>query len=306
MIKHLLIPLDGTPMAEAALPAAAWLTEKAGAQVTLLHVLEKNAPATVHGAGHLRSARDAEAYLKQVAAGSFPPTVRVDWHVHEREVPDVAHSLVDHADEMAPDLVVMSTHNEGGLRDWISGNIAQQVVHLGLTPVLLLRPSASGTVVFPFRTILLPLDGRPDHEQGIPPAAAIARLCEAAVRLLMVVPTTHSLSGTDAAVGSLLPESTRIQLDLAEKDAAEYLLQHMMGLSDQGISTSACVDRGDPASQIAANAEAAKADLIVLGTHGKAGTQAFWEGSIAQRLLRRIPASFLLVPISSATTGAPS
>jgi nucleotide-binding universal stress UspA family protein len=306
MIKHLLIPLDGTPMAEAVLPAAARLTEKAGAQVTLLHVLEKDAPATVHGATHLRSAPDAEAYLKQVAANSFPPAVRVNWHVHERQVPDVAHSLADHVDEMAPDLVVMSTHNEGGLRDWISGNIAQQVVHLGVKPVLLLRPAASGQVVVPFRTILLPLDGQPDHEQGIPPAAAIAQLCEAAIRLLMIVPTAHSLSGTDAAVGSLLPESTRIQLDLAEKGAAEYLLEHLMRLWDQGICTSACVDRGDPASQIVDHAKKAGADLIVLGTHGKAGTQAFWEGSMAQRLLRRIPASFLLVPISSTAASAPA
>lgn len=304
MINHLLIPLDGTSMAEAVLPVAAKLAEKAGARVTLLHVLERGAPATVHGATHLRAARDAEAYLGEVASQAFPPTVRVDRHVHEREVTDVAHSLVDHADEMAPDLIVMSAHCEGGLRDRLSGNIAQQVVRLGVTPVLLLRSGTSGEIWFPFRSILVPLDGRPEHEQGVPLAAAMARLCGASLRLLMVVPTAHSLSGSAAAVGGMLPESTRIQLDLSEREAAEYLLRHMNELSDQGISTSACVDRGDPTSQIVSTARKTSTDLVVIGTHGKAGTQAFWERSMAQRLLRRIRASFLLVPISSPAAGA--
>jgi nucleotide-binding universal stress UspA family protein len=296
MLKHLLVPLDGTSMAEAVLPAAAWLAEKAGARVTLLHVLERGAPTTVHGARHLHEAGEAEAYLEQVASTAFPPLVKVSWHVHGSEVPDVAHSLVDHADEMAPDLVVMSAHGESRFRDWISGNIAQRVVHLGVTPVLFLWQRDSGQVRFPFRSILVPLDGQPDHEQGLPLGADLARLCEAPLKLLTVVPTADVLSGTAAAVGSLLPESTRVQLDFAQRDATDYLARHVRDLGDQGIPAHACVSRGDPTTMIVDMAESMTADLVVLATHGKAGTQAFWEGSMAQRLLRRIPASFLLVP----------
>jgi nucleotide-binding universal stress UspA family protein len=304
MLKHLLIPLDGTSMAEAVLPVAASLAEKAGARVTLLHVLERGAPATVHGAGHLRTARQAEEYLEQVASRSFPTTLRVTRHVHEREVADVAHSVVDHADEMRPDLVVMLAHGAGRWRDWISGNMAQQVVHLGVTPVLFLRQGADGQVAFPFHSILVPLDGRSAHEQGLPAAAALAQLCDAGLRLLTVVPTADVLSGTAAAVGSLLPESTRKQLDFAERDAAEYLGEHIRRLGTEGISATACVTRGDPAVLIAETAGKLAADLVVLGTHGRAGTQAFWEGSMAQRLLRKISASFLLAPAADSARAA--
>ena len=124
----------------------------------------------------------------------------------------------------------------------------------------------------------------------------MGKLCDVPLRLLTVVPTTRSLSGLQAAVGCLLPRSVRMHLDLAEREAAEYLGRHIRRLSAEGISATACVTRGDPETHIVATAEDEGTDLVVLGTHGKAGTHAFWEGSMAQRLLRRIPASFLLVP----------
>src|SRR5919202_2263342 len=67
-IKHLLVPLDGSRLAEAALPAATMLAERLGARVTLLHVMERHAPATVHGERHLTRAGEAEAYLNGVAS----------------------------------------------------------------------------------------------------------------------------------------------------------------------------------------------------------------------------------------------
>ncbi len=306
MLKRLLIPLDGTSMAEAVLPTADWLARKAGAAVTLLHVLERGAPATVHGARHLRTAAEAEAYLKQVASQSFRAGTRVDWHVHDRQVADVAHSLVDHADEMAPDFVIMSAHGEGGVRDWISGNIAQQVVHQGITPVLLLRQTGDSGAPVQFANILVPLDGNPDHEQGLPVAGAIAQVCEVPLKLLTVVPTPESLSGPAAAVASLLPESTRKHLGFAECEAAQYLGAHVDRLSAQGVCATACVARGDPTGVIVETARKLAADLVVLGTHGKAGTQAFWEGSMAQRLLRRVSASVLLVPAPGDRAGSAS
>ena len=120
MFKHLLIPLDGSELAEAVLPAAGDLAARAGARVTLLHVIERKAPESVHGQHHLRDASEAEEYLRE-AARHFPAGVEVNRHVHVREVRDVAHSLADHADELGPDLVVMCSHGEGRLRDWLSG-----------------------------------------------------------------------------------------------------------------------------------------------------------------------------------------
>ena len=59
MFKHILVPLDGSMLAQAALPAAAYLSGKFNASVTLVHIIEKNAPREIHGQPHLRDAAEA-------------------------------------------------------------------------------------------------------------------------------------------------------------------------------------------------------------------------------------------------------
>ena len=82
MFKRLLVPLDGSLLAEAALPAADYMAQHFGATVTLLHLIEHNAPAQVHGEAHLTNEVQANAYLQKVAQRSFAPGVLTDTHVH--------------------------------------------------------------------------------------------------------------------------------------------------------------------------------------------------------------------------------
>ena len=165
MFKHLLVPLDGSRLSESALPAAAQMAARMGAELTLVHVIEKNAPAEVHSDRHLVTAEEATAYLAEVARRPVLAGLRVQTHVHTAEVSDVADSITEHAAELAPDLVVMSTHGRGGARRLIFGAIAQQVISRGATPVLLVRPSeeaASGASgpADTWRTILAPAGRR--------------------------------------------------------------------------------------------------------------------------------------------------
>ena len=66
----------------------------------------------------------------------------------------------------------------------------------------------------------------------------------------------------------------------------------------EGVPVSALVGRGDPAALIARNAETTHADLIVFGTHGKAGTKAFWANSVGAQVLAKTSRPALLVPVS--------
>jgi nucleotide-binding universal stress UspA family protein len=106
MFKHLLVPLDGSSLAEVALPYAAFIASKTDAMVTLIHVIERHPPQTVHGATHLTDAAAAQLYLDTIAARVFPPGIRVERHVHTSEVSEVASSIVAHAGEFKPDLIV--------------------------------------------------------------------------------------------------------------------------------------------------------------------------------------------------------
>jgi nucleotide-binding universal stress UspA family protein len=296
MFKRLLVPLDGSILAEAAIPAAVFLAHKAGASVALLHIIEKNAPQQVHGERHLTSVEEANAYLSKTAARFFPKDVPVDGHVHTLETENVARGIADHLLELHQDTVVMAAHGHGGLRTLLFGNIAQQVVALGTMPVLWVRREAGAP--FACRKILIPHDGVLEHEPALQAGMELACRTAAEVKLVMVVPTAGTLAGAQAAMGQMLPRATRAILELAEQEGAEHLQRHTAELCSQGLKAGAEVLRGDPAEQIIQAGRAFAADVIVLGTHGKSGAQAFWEGSVAARVATKSDSSLLFIPIS--------
>jgi nucleotide-binding universal stress UspA family protein len=316
MFKHLLVPLDGSSLAESALPAAAYLAQALGASLTLIHIIETDAPETIHGEQHLADPDEARRYLDEVATRVFPPGLPVERHVHTRAASDVARSIVEHVDELAPDLIVMCTHGRGGLRGLLSGSIAQQVIALGKTPVLLIRPGvkeeegqpqgiapaqADGEGIAPafvLRKLLVPLDGNPDHEQGLSVAAGLARACSAEVYMLMVVPTAETLTWQSGATARLLPGTTAALLDIAQDDAMSYLRKRLTQLQASGVATAAEIQRGDPLKAIMDAARRVEASLIVLGTHGRSQMDAFWSGSVTPKVAGQASLPLLLVPVS--------
>jgi len=309
MFRHLLVPLDGSRLAESVLPVAARLARQDNAALTIVHVIERKAPSAVHSDRHLVSADQAAAYLEEVARRPALEGLTVRTHVHTAEVKDVARSITQHTEELAPDLVVMNTHGRGGARRLLFGAIAQQVISLGQTPVLLLRPnehaepgtpgrgSTPPLAAAPWRTILAPVDGDPAHERGLPLAADMALDFHSRLHLLMVVPTIGRLAGFQAAAAMLLPGATRVKLEMEIAGAREYLLQRSEELRRRGVNATGEVTRGDPARAIARAARRLSADLVVMGTHGRAGTDAFWAGSVAARVVARTRTPLLLVPL---------
>jgi nucleotide-binding universal stress UspA family protein len=299
MFKHILVPLDGSTLAEAALPAAALLAQKLKASVTLIHVIEKNAPQEIHGQPHLRDAEEAAAYLTDVSRRRVPAGTHVDCHVHTAEVSDVARSIVEHAGELKHDLIVMCAHGRGRALRLFLGSIAQKVIAWGSLPVLITRPDESGDVPpFSCTAILVPLDGGKDHEQALPVARALAEACGAALHLVMVIPSFGTLSEPMTATGRLLPGTTSQMLELSVEEAEAYLAVQMEVLKRDGFSGSAHVRRGDPAHAIADSAHQLHVDVVVLATHGKTGTEAFWAGSVAHIVCSRCKLPLLLVPVA--------
>jgi nucleotide-binding universal stress UspA family protein len=300
VFENLLVPLDGSKLSESALPAAAHLAGALGASVTLIHVIEKDAPREIHKDRHLTDPEEASIYLKAVAGRTFPPTSRVVCHVHVEEVKDVAYSIVQHTQELGQDLVVMCTHGRGGVRDWFMGSIAQQVIAFRKTPVLLIPPQDSGQATFLCRLALVALDGVPDHEQGLPVATGLAQVCGTALHLLMVIPTLGNLKAEEAATGKMLPGAMAATLDLAEEAGINYLNGKLGQVRAEGIKATAEVARGDTLAVIVDTVRRIEANLIVLGTHGKTGMDAFWSGSVTPRLSGRSEVPLLLVPVRKA------
>ena len=306
IFRHILVPLDGSRLAESALTTAVWLARKMDAQLTLIHIIEKNAPSEVHSDRHLVTAEEASTYLGEVSRQTALSGLRVETHVHTAEVGDVARSIAEHSAELAPDLVVMCTHGKGGTRRLLFGDIAQQVISLGTTPVLMVRPSKETQVigeVRDFRAILVPINGDPGHEKGLPMATEIAMAFHCQLHLLMVVPELRDLTGSKAAASFILPGATRLNLEMESDGARTYLDQRAAELSGKGVQAEYETSRGDPARAIIASARRLSADLVVMGTHGRAGTDAFWAGSVAARVVARIQAPLMLVPLGRSDDG---
>jgi nucleotide-binding universal stress UspA family protein len=304
MFKHLLVPLDGSRMAEVSLAAAAFLARTPGAVVTLIHVIERGAPKDIHGERHLTGPDEARDYLDEVAARAFPADVTVERHVHTSEVNDVARSIAAHAGELGPDLIVMCTHGRGGLRGLMFGSIAHQVVGLGTTPVILIPPVTTGaSPAFSCNRMLVALDGNPDHEEGLKIAASLGKTCGGELCLIMAVHTINTLSGEQAATAKMLPGTTHALLDFAEKDAKKYLDGHVAELRALGLTATADVRRGDPVIVILDAAKRTGADLIVLATHGKSAMDAFWSGSATPNVTNRAVVPLLLVPVRGKESG---
>ena len=298
MFKHILVPLDGSKLAEAAIPAAVSLTKKLSAPVTLLHILEQDAPQEVHKDRHITQADEASAYLEDVAKREFPAEGQVNWHVHTAPVKDVSASIVKHAmTEFQPDLIVMCTHGRSGVRELLYGSIAQKVVARGMTPLLLIKPGIDAAASFKLDKIIVPLDSGPVHDDSLPVTRVLARAYNSGIHLLTVIPTFTTVAGEAAAASSLLPATTSALLDIEVENAAEDLQAHLDELKQAGFQVTAEVARGDPATGIVNISEKLYADLIVLTTHRKTGTAAFWARSVAPNVARRTRVPILLIPL---------
>ncbi len=298
LIHSILVPLDGSSLAEAVLPAAARLARKSGGTVKLFHVIERDAPERVHGQTHLTRSDEAEKYLASVSSSEKFQGVPVTTHVHETGVRDVSQSISDHSEELSADLIVMCTHGSSGLRNLFVGSIAQQVISLSSTPVMLVNPSMrkSGRI-FNFENFLIPLDGDPDHEHALRFASGLASVCKAKIRLLVAVPRFGTMSGELTVVNRYLPGTTSRLMDMLVPEAKEYLTGVQSKLGNSGLNVSAGISRSNPSTAIMKTAKSAKSDLIVLATHGKSGAKPFWEGSVTPQVIRAAKVPVLMVPV---------
>ena len=303
MFEHILVPLDGSATAEVVLPAAAYLAKTLNARVTLIHVIETDAAPSIHGERHLTSQQEAEAYLAQIA-GRFFAAGRVDCHVHAAGTRDVARGIVLHEAELAPDMVILCTHGSSGLRGLLFGRIAQQVAAYGNLPVLLIRPEYPVDMAYTCRRILVPTDGTAKHAQGPAIAQHLACATGARLEILTVVPTHKALAGQQAIAGRFAPVATRVLLEMEATGRKEHLEEQTHTCQAAGVSAGTHLKRGEPAAVIAKMADKLEADLIVLGTHGKSGTQAFWNRSVGAGVLAKTLRPVLLVPVGAEQPGS--
>jgi nucleotide-binding universal stress UspA family protein len=276
----------------------AGLAQKLDAEVSLVHIIERNASPTIHGDRHLTEEKQACDYLSHISRQFFGEGIRVQCHVHTEETANIANGIVEHIVELSPALIVMCTHGKGGLRDLMLGSVAQQVVRLGSIPVLLIKPQETSLVMnVDDLHMLVAVDGNPAHERGTQVAFQLGQALKARMMLLSVVPLQQKLKGKNAVVNRMLPGTTAALLDYAVGSTREYLENLAAPWVDAGLQVEVDVVRGDPVEEIVRIASQRQVSMIVMGTHGKSGLDAFWAGSVAAQVTTSTETPILFAPV---------
>jgi nucleotide-binding universal stress UspA family protein len=148
MFKKILVPLDSSSMAEAALPLARNLAECFGAEMVVLHVntpmvMQYYAPEMLTMVAELeQTARiEANTYIHHTAASLMDRGIKASAVMKDDAT--AANAILDYADHNGVDLIAMSTHGRSGIGRWLLGSVADKVVHGAKMPVLLVRPDES-------------------------------------------------------------------------------------------------------------------------------------------------------------------
>ena len=143
MYQRILVPLDGSQVAETVLPQAQMLAECAGAEIILLSVLvhpgydyfiPEPALAT---AAYQNQLNEMKAYLERTAARLGEHGLHVQTEICEGSV---AEAILDYADSKQADLIAMSTHGRSGLGRFLMGSVAEKIIRSAKVPVLMVRP----------------------------------------------------------------------------------------------------------------------------------------------------------------------
>jgi nucleotide-binding universal stress UspA family protein len=297
MFSNLLVPLDGSKLAESVLPIVRTLGERIPCAVKLLHVIEKRPPSSIHGDTHLHDVAGAERYLAAISDMLRGWGLQVSSHVHTVPQGDLPKCVAEHAEELEQDLIVLCTHGSGGFKRFVFGTNAEQVLTHGRTPVLLVKADEYGRAPdLEPRNILVLRDKSPESGPVLNGCTELAMIFHARLHLLYIVPTASSIRPQEAPAGRLAPRTTRLLLELETEETAALMKKELESLLARNIDASGSVERGEPGPAVVGTAAKTKADMIAFATRGLAGLEAFWINDLVPRISEDYDGVLLLFP----------
>jgi nucleotide-binding universal stress UspA family protein len=287
MFDRILIPLDGSDLAESVLIQVRRLLTRKDAELLLLRVVTLP-PSTEGDAGepleHLRAG--ATEYLRNVEGRLAKEGLRVRSTVVEGFP---ANQILDVAKKEGATLIAMSTHGRTGLSRWVFGSVTEKVLRGSPIPVLAIPSFVGaggdafqrGAKELPFRQIVAPIAAADLSLDVIPPLAEFARVFGSTVFLVNVC------------------EGVECTVPVHQMRMAYEMLR------EGGVAAEPIVKQGDAALQILETSREKGADLIAMTTHGRSGVPRWLLGSVAEKVLRAANVPLLVVRPAKAARPAP-
>jgi nucleotide-binding universal stress UspA family protein len=279
MFDRILVPLDGSAAAEAALTIAAVVPSR---RVRLLTVESEE---DMLGAVY-RGERDCIAYLDRVAASLRLQGRDVETIV---EYGDPARRIV--ASAATADLVIMGSHGRGGVGRLILGSVAEWVARHAPTPTMIVRGGQRPATTLPLTRIVVPLDGTPAAEEALPVASTLADMLGLPLHLVRVIhidPVRASVVAGGAAA--------RAHLRSWEKTiraASDYLADKVQVLRNRDLVATSEPRTGPLIGELLAAIR--PGDTVVMATPERGQAERWWLGSVSKELIQRAAGPVLLV-----------
>lgn len=306
MFKQILVPLDGSSLAERALPIAARIARNSGAQIHLLQVVN---PVFAYAGGLAADillteqqidveVKRATKYLKEVMSCRSLQGIET---TSEVILGSPAQQVLFAASSLSVDLIVLCSHGRTGLTRWFLGSVARTLAHSSPVPLLIVNGREPASLESEqSRRMLIPLDGSPLAETALEPGmqllAALSAPLGGTIQLVQVVKLIRP------TVGEVFISGLN---DDALQRAKTYLAQVAEGLQPTARALNLSIDWSVALEEDVANAlldiaqhgtdDSVACDLVAISTHGRSTLQRIIMGSVAERLLSVTKQPMLIV-----------
>jgi nucleotide-binding universal stress UspA family protein len=298
MINRILVPLDGSTLAEQVLPYVRILAKGLGTPIELFRSVRPQGEGLADPAHGLyahqigANLRDqAMDYLRPIGSSFSDLDVPISYEV---QLGDPAVGVIGRADQESGTLVAMCTHGRSGLARWMLGSVTGKVLNATESPLLIIRPQSDQRPAgeIELKTAIVPLDGSDLAEQSLPYVAALAKGLDLDVKLCRVNPSAeeysvyfeyHPVGGGANVYSGPYEEFARE----ADASAMSYLHDVRQKLHRQRVwSVEETLLRGRAAGAIVDAAHETPGSLVIMTTHGRSGIGRWLLGSVTDRVVR--------------------
>lgn len=280
MYDRILVPTDGSQHAQRAAEHARSFATRFGAGVDVLTVVDVDAAAGPFSAGGV-----SEDYAQRLEAAAADTLEDVETLLGD-EVTIRSSTVRGRPRDAIPqyvtdngiDAITMGTHGRTGVHRFVAGSVTESVLREAAVPVLTVR-AVERSVADGYDSVVIPTDGSEPASLAVDHGIEVARAFDARVHALNIVDMNTVNSTHDYP----FPEDLLEALREAGETATDAIVERARAA---GLDATGDVRRGFPASGILEYAEAADADLIVMGTTGQTGLSRFLLGSTTERVVR--------------------
>lgn len=304
MYKKILVPLDGSGVAEVVLPYTRAFATALNIPVHLLQVVDSETLVPSVAAQQPRSHNILTAegeyngdYLKKIAASFFDPAA-VSCSMRIGKPAEV---IIEVAATHLDTLIAMATHGRSGIRRWLLGSIAEKTLHAAANDVLLIRgiePSERKEATANLKKLVVPLDGSEAAEQALPCAFELAKKMD----LELILVRVYLMPGVAYPTGRYAPDWKLLDQEMRQK-ANEYLETKVGQLRNEGLErVSFRVLEGNAAEKIIEVAQENSESLLVMSTHGASGVGRWVLGSVTEHVVRHSDTAVVVVRAKHADT----